>query len=184
MAGVGTVHTVTHSHAPLVREGVGDATFPVVIFTNSMLMGGMEAHVLQLASALRARGRAVAVICTTDEVIAPLRQALAQAGVEVHALSSRQASLTDAIPRVRELAAVLRRYPGAVLHMHLTGHLGGELVMLAARLAGERAIVRSMHLPPTGAIGARERVLVRIEQTSPLMSGAIVSDATPSVSGR
>ncbi|HYK96997.1 MAG TPA: glycosyltransferase family 4 protein [Candidatus Acidoferrales bacterium] len=143
-------------------EAARATTPPVAIFTNSMVMGGMEEHVLQLGRGLRERGFPVTVICSSDDAIAPLRDGLHEADVEVRALSAKQASLGSALPRVRELAAALRPFRGGVLHIHMTGHRGGALTMLAARLAGVRAIVRSVHLPPTGRVGRQDRVLVGI----------------------
>jgi glycosyltransferase involved in cell wall biosynthesis len=49
-----------------------------------------------------------------------------------------------------------------VLHLHLTGHAGGDLVQLAGLLAGVSAIVRTEHLPPVPPVTARERARVRL----------------------
>ena len=136
--------------------------FPVVLFTNSVVMGGMEEHVLQLARGLRDRGFRVGVICSRDDAIRPLREALARADVGVHALSSRKASPIGALPRMRELAGVLRAYPRAILHLHFTGHIGGDLATIAARVAGSRAVIRSVHLPPVTAVRRRDRMVLRV----------------------
>jgi glycosyltransferase involved in cell wall biosynthesis len=143
-------------------SAVSRRVFPVVLFTNSTVMGGMEEHVLQLGRGLLERGHRVAVICTRDEAIRPLRDALARAGVEVHALASRRASPLGAVPRLIALARVLRAYPDAVLHMHFTGHTGGDLITVAARLTGVRAIVRSVHLPPLAPARASDRLALRL----------------------
>lgn len=136
--------------------------FPVVLFTNSMVMGGMEEHVLQLGRGLRARGYRVGVICSRDAAIRPLREALAAAGVEVHALAPRRASLLGAVPRTIGLARVLRLYPRAILHLHFTGHTGGDLVTLAGHLVGVKAVVRSVHLPPVAAVRLPDRLALRV----------------------
>ena len=52
----------------------------------------------------------------------------------------------------------LRRYPGCVLHMHFTGYRGGDLVVMAARLAGASRIIRSVHLPPVPPVPRIDRV--------------------------
>ena len=49
---------------------------PVVLFTNSMVMGGMEEHVLQLGRGFASRGHKVAVICSPYPEIQPLRDQL------------------------------------------------------------------------------------------------------------
>jgi glycosyltransferase involved in cell wall biosynthesis len=128
-----------------------------VLFTNSMVMGGMEEHVLQLGRGLTARGIPVAVICSQHAEIAPLRDQLSAAGVTVHALAERGRPPLGVARRFLALVQALRRYPGCVLHMHFTGYRGGDLVVLAARLAGASTIVRSVHLPPVPPITTFDR---------------------------
>ncbi len=145
-------------------------TRPVVLFTNSMVMGGMEEHVIQLAGGLASRGVRVAVICSPYDSIKPMRDQLAAAGVEVHALPDRGRGPLGAAKRFLSLVGTLRSYPGCVLHLHFTGYRGGDLVVLAARLAGAHSIVRSVHLPPVppisridrAGIGWRDRLLARV----------------------
>jgi glycosyltransferase involved in cell wall biosynthesis len=132
---------------------------PVVLFTNSMVMGGMEEHVLQLGRGFVARGLPVAVICSPYEEIRPLREQLAASGVDVHPLPDRGRGPLGALRRFQALLQTLQRYKGCVLHMHFTGYRGGDLVVLAARLAGASKIVRSVHLPPVPPI-------TRIDRTS------------------
>jgi len=134
-----------------------------VLFTNSPFMGGMEEHILVLARGLVERGVDVAVICSDREAIEPLRFELGRAGVRVHALPERSAGPARGLPvRLRALIATLRQYPGGVLHLHLTGHNGGELVAVAGRLANMRAILRTEHLPPMPPITRRERRMVQV----------------------
>ena len=135
---------------------------PVVLFTNSMLMGGMEAHVMQLADGLARRGYQVAAICSPQPAIAPLRSALEGAGIAVHSLALRRRSVTGSFDRFWSLVEILRRYPGSIVHLHFTGFAGGDLVTLAARLAGSRAVVRSVHLPPVPPVTKRDRLSVRL----------------------
>jgi glycosyltransferase involved in cell wall biosynthesis len=138
-----------------------DQKFPVVLFTNSMVMGGLEEHVLQLSIGLIARGFGVGVICSTYEGIRPLREALTKSGAVVHALPHRR-SLLGAIPRTRTFVDILRRYRGGVLHLHFTGYKGGDLATAAAPIAGIRAVVRSVHLPPVPPITGRDRFAIRL----------------------
>jgi glycosyltransferase involved in cell wall biosynthesis len=138
------------------------APFPVVLFTNSMVMGGMEEHILQLSRGLRARGFPVAVICSRHDAIRPLRDALLAAGVQVHALTSGRASLLGALPRTLSLARIFRRYRRGILHLHFTGHQGGDIATFAAVLSGMRAVVRTAHMPPVAPVTARTRRLVGI----------------------
>ena len=143
---------------------------PVVLFTNSMIMGGMEEHVLQLGRGFVERGVPVAVICSPYEDIRPLREQLAASGVDVYPLPDRGRGPMGALRRFRALVQTFRRYPGCVVHMHFTGYRGGDLVVLAARLAGASRIVRSVHLPPVppitridrAGITWRDRLLSRV----------------------
>ena len=143
---------------------------PVVLFTNSMVMGGMEEHVIQLASGLAERGTRTAVICSPYESIRPMREQLAANGVNVHALPDRGRGPLGALRRFATLVQTLRTYKGCVLHLHFTGYRGGDLVVLAARLAGASKIIRSVHLPPVppitrldrAGISWRDRLLARV----------------------
>jgi glycosyltransferase involved in cell wall biosynthesis len=133
---------------------------PVVLFTNSMVMGGMEEHVIQLSRTLVQRGVRVGVICSLHDEIQPMREQLASAGVTVHALEPSYGSPTRIAGRMADLIHTLSRYRGGVLHLHFTGFRGGDLVTGAARLAGIRTIVRSVHLPPVPPLGSIDRLLI------------------------
>src|SRR5262245_27330723 len=128
-------------------------------------MGGMEEHIVTLAGGLVERGLCVAVLCSNRDEISPFRRSLRDVGVELHPLAERQAGALGPAGRVRQLVETFRRYPASIVHMHLTGHNGGELVQLAARLAGARAVVRTEHLPPLPPTSARERLQVRLRDT-------------------
>ena len=133
----------------------------VVLFANSWTMGGTEAHLAQLGRGLVQRGFSVAAILSPRAEIEPLRAALSAAGVRVHAPAERRDRL-GLTERLRALIAILRTYPGCVLHIHLTGHVGGELAVLAAKVAGVAAIVRTEHNPPVPPITLRDRLLVQL----------------------
>jgi glycosyltransferase involved in cell wall biosynthesis len=64
------------------------------------------------------------------------------------------------------LRKLLTPYRGGVLHIHITGPHGGDLVILAAKLAGINAIVRTEHQPlespPTRMQVVRMRVRDRL----------------------
>ncbi len=144
--------------------------FPVALFANSMVMGGMEEHLAQLAVGLVRRGHRVGVLCSPRAEIEPLRQRLRTAGASVHAIAERGTSRGGGVRRLFALRSALRAYSQGVLHLHVTGYAGGELVTLAAILAGITTIVRTEHLPPVVPITplgrlvlfARDRFLSRI----------------------
>lgn len=135
---------------------------PVVLFTNSTIMGGMEEHVLQVGRGLAERGIRVGVICSTRPAIQPLRDALQAAHVEVRALAESGGSPASIVHRFTDLVKTFRLYPRCVLHLHSTGYRGGDLVVLAARTAGARAVVRTMHLPPVAPVPVVDRLLTPI----------------------
>jgi glycosyltransferase involved in cell wall biosynthesis len=135
---------------------------PVVLFPNSSGMGGVEAHVIQLAASLRHRGFPVAAICSPRNDLRALREGLIHTGVTVHEISDRDGSHGGIVRRTQRLIATLRQYPGCVLHMHYGGYGGGELVQLAAGLAGVRAIVRTEHVPPVPPVTRKGRMLVHL----------------------
>jgi glycosyltransferase involved in cell wall biosynthesis len=118
----------------------------VVYFTNSPFMGGMEAHIQHLATALSNAGGRVSLVCPATTDIALLKDACREAGVAVSEIADGGGPL-GAIRRFRAYVRELSRFRGGVLHIHMTGPFGGELVMLAAKLAGIKVIVRTEHQP-------------------------------------
>jgi glycosyltransferase involved in cell wall biosynthesis len=64
--------------------------------------------------------------------------------------------------RVGALVDTLKQYPGCLIHMHYGGYGGGELVQLAARLSGARAVVRTEHVPPQPPITRKGKLLVHL----------------------
>ena len=132
---------------------------PVVLFTNSTIMGGMEEHVLQVGRGLVRRGLRVGVICASRPAIEPMRAALVADGAEVHAFTDPGRTPAVLAQRFSQLVQTFRHYPGHVLHVHSTGYRGADLVILAARLAGARGVLRTMHLPPVEPVPRSDRVL-------------------------
>jgi glycosyltransferase involved in cell wall biosynthesis len=109
-------------------------------------MGGMEEHILHLARGLAARGRRVALVCSPNEEIEPLRRPAAEAGAQVFEVGSG-GGLSATIWRLLALWRTFKSFKFGILHIHMTGPHGGELAMLAARFAGIAAIVRTEHQP-------------------------------------
>ncbi len=136
--------------------------FSVVLFTNSFMMGGMEEHIRVLAVGLAQGGARVAVLCPDDDVIAPLREALAIGGVEVTPLPSQQRNPLGFVRRLRALTRLLRQYRPFVFHLHNTGSDGGTLPMLAAKLAGARVMLRTEHQPPDQPVSLRKQFMIRL----------------------
>ena len=149
---------------------------PVVLFTNSPPMGGMEQHVLLLATGLIQRGVRTALVCSPRPEIRALRDELEANGAEVHTPSER-ASAADGPRRFQELTRVFRQYRGGILHVHSTGFHGGDLVMLAGRRARMAGIVRTEHVPPQPPIDHRHRIQVRLRDRFLLDRAICVSES-------
>jgi glycosyltransferase involved in cell wall biosynthesis len=124
-------------------------------------MGGIEVHITDLGRGLMRRGWDVALVCSTLAEIDPLRQAMVSLGAEVHAEPEATNPL-QMIHRAWRLFRVLRRYTGAVVHLHLQGESGGLLVLLAARAAMASAVIRTLHNPPVPPISRRHRMMVGV----------------------
>lgn len=124
-------------------------------------MGGMEAHLMQLAAGLRQRGMTVAAICEPRSDTQQMRDAMREVGADVYELPARAAA-GGVTRRIGALVDAMKRYPGCVVHMHYGGYGGGELVQLAARLAGAKAVVRSEHVPPVPPFTRKGRLLVHL----------------------
>jgi len=134
---------------------------PVVMFTNSTMVGGMEAHIVALAGGLVERGVEVAVICPDGQAIAPFREQLGGEGIHLHAIPENRRGPTGLASRLHGLVRVLRGYRGHLFHLHNTGSDGGTLPMLAAKLAGAGALIRTEHQPPDHPVSLRQRLLIR-----------------------
>jgi glycosyltransferase involved in cell wall biosynthesis len=132
-----------------------------VLFTSSYCMGGIEAHLGDLAEGLIGRGWRVALICSGLVDIEPLRQAMRRMGADVWAIPDATNAF-GLLGRIWRLYRVLRGYPDAVVHLHLQGEGGGILVLLAAKFARAAAVVRTLHNPPVLPITPRGRVSVAI----------------------
>jgi glycosyltransferase involved in cell wall biosynthesis len=134
----------------------------IVLFTNSGMIGGMEAHLDTLTRGLIAHGVSVTVICPDYEVLLPMREALSAAGAEVYALPASSRSPVALLKRFLRLTGLLRGQASFVFHLHLTGSDGGTMPILAARLAGAKATLRTEHLPPDGDTSLRRRLLISV----------------------
>jgi glycosyltransferase involved in cell wall biosynthesis len=139
------------------ERAVAGETRSVVLFTNGWTMGGMEEHLLVLANGLLDRGIEVTLLCPPDAGIEALREQLSQYGAAVEVLPDRGRTPIGVARRMLALARVVRSRPDCVVHLHVTGHRGGSLVVLVSRFAGARRIVRTEHLPPGSATSIAER---------------------------
>ena len=136
-----------------------------MLFAGSYEVRGMERHVVQLAHGLVARHLPVAAICDSREEIRPFREALTEAGAVVHTIPGRREGRLGSLRRFSALVQILRRYRGCLLHCHYSTYWGGDLLLVAAKLAGVGPIVRSDHNSPILPITGRDRLRARLRDS-------------------
>src|SRR5262249_4503070 len=93
-------------------------------------------------------GYRVATVCSAAPELAPIREQLTQAGVEVHVLPEEALSVQARIRRSVWFISLLRRYRRGILVLLLGNHRSGAPVVLAGRAARMSAIVRADLQPP------------------------------------
>jgi glycosyltransferase involved in cell wall biosynthesis len=124
-------------------------------------MGGIEAHVTDLARGLIDRGWRVALICPDTDAVKPLREQTVRLGGTVHPVPEAHNPI-GVVWRAFRLGWILRHYRDAVVHLHLQGETGGILILFAARVTRAAAVVRTLHNPPVPPISPLGRVQVAI----------------------
>lgn len=144
------------------QNAQGERAGTVVLFTNAWAMGGMEQHVLDLGRSLVRHGFRVAAILYATPAIAPLRDGLSDGGVRVHELKGGS-GLFGRARRFWQLFTILHQMPGSIVHMIEGWPAGDGLVILAARLAGATAIIKTEQQPPVSPVGIKQRLLTRIK---------------------
>ncbi|HEX8036792.1 MAG TPA: glycosyltransferase 87 family protein, partial [Ktedonobacterales bacterium] len=137
-----TDHTNTGRRSPI----------RVLLMTNSVAIGGMEKHVEMLARDLSRDAADVYAICPRWEEIAPWAATLAQSVDDAQHFAQitpdRRYGRLSLLKETLQLWQQLRRWRIQVMHLHLTTYEGGVWTLLAARLAGVRAIFCTEHLAP------------------------------------
>ncbi len=130
----------------------------VLLFTNSVAMGGMEEHVRLIAELLDRDRFEVFAVCPDrpEEFAAAMRGAADH--VEVVTPDRRHGTLAAAREALR-LLALLRRWRVDVAHFHSTTYTGEAVAMLCARLAGVRHVYVTEHLAPAGPLPGTTRRL-------------------------
>lgn len=121
----------------------------VLLFANSVAIGGMEEHVKLLARLLDRTRFEVYAICPDWDAIRPFEQAMRDLAdhVEVFTPDRRHGLLRELVEFWRMIRQ-LRAWEIDVMHMHSTTFSGQQLAFLAAKLAGVRQIYVTEHLAP------------------------------------
>ena len=137
----------------------------VALFSNSIVMGGMESHVLTLAHGLQGQpwpGGEVRVFVILPEAaeLDPLDQSLHQAGVRTFRLTLIGGQPgAERLQKMRRLAAILKDEKVEVFHQHRTGPFHGKWAVLAARLAGTPVAIATEHNAPDQQSRQGQRLL-------------------------
>lgn len=142
---------------------------PIVLFVESMQVGGTAAYATEVALHLQQRGQQVAVICgdVRDDPAGPLSgdhyvERLRQSGIAVDVVAKLPgSSLQSRVRRIRSLLNLLGRYKRPVVLLMMGYFDGGGPATLAARLRRARAVVRAELQPPMPPVGMRERLAAR-----------------------
>jgi len=128
----------------------------VLIAIPILLLGGTEIQTLNLVRVLRSAGYRVSVCCyyeRDDAVVDMFRQA----GADVLLMGLRREQ--GAWVLIRELRKLIRGLRPDIIHVQYVAP--GLLPVLAARLAGVRRLLATVHAPGR-TVGLRARVFVRI----------------------
>lgn len=136
----------------------------VLLMTNSVAIGGMEKHVEMLVRDLGRDAVDVYATCPHWEEIAPWASTLAQSVADPHHFAQitpdRRYGGLALLKETLHLWRQLRQWRIEIMHLHLTTYQGGVWALLAARLAGVRAIFCTEHLAPERPL-PRTRKLLR-----------------------
>lgn len=146
---------------------------PILMMIDGYGRGGAEVYLYELASRLAALGHTVAAIISTRDDLRWLRDDLKTAGVTVHQIPDG-AGLPGKGLRFLTFVQTVRQYPGCILHLHFIKFFGGTLPLLAGRLGGARAVVRTEHNPPLAAASrsARAGIALRDRWTDRIIFSA------------
>lgn len=132
----------------------------VLLFTNSVAVGGMERHVELLARHLDRQRFEVFGVCPDWEPTAPFTRSLA---VVVDGLATitpdRRYGLLGLAAETARLASRIRQWRIDVMHMHSTTYAGEWWALIAARAAGVRRIFVTEHLAPEHPVPGWKRLL-------------------------
>jgi len=131
----------------------------VVLMANSVMMGGVEEHVRQIAAGLQERGAHVIVVMPEGAAIDPLAVSIRAAGASVVRLTlAWQTHRFGSVRRFFRLVRLLRSWRPDACHVHLIGYTGGRWIILAARLARVPSIACTMHITPSAPQSWRVRL--------------------------
>jgi glycosyltransferase involved in cell wall biosynthesis len=136
---------------------------PIVIYIDAPGRGGSEKYAIVVAAGLVRRGHRVAALCHSADVMAPMREALERAGVEVHAVEDADRSISTRARRLLRCVRIIRQYPGCDFLMLMGQYTSGGLMTLAGTLGRARRRVRADLQPPMPPYSWKKRLALRLK---------------------
>lgn len=131
----------------------------VLLFTNSITVGGMEEHVELLARHLDRRTFEVYAMCPDWEGLEPFQASLKSAADHfAFATPDRRHGSARLLTETVAMARQIRAWGIDVVHMHSTTYRGQYYALLAARAAGVPRVFVTEHLAPDQKLPRRERL--------------------------
>ncbi len=140
--------------------GLNGGRLRVLLFTNSVALGGMEEHVELIARHLDRRRFEVFAVCPEWQATRPFSRALAETAEHFALITpDRRHGVPRLASETAKLARQMRKWRIDVMHMHSTTYRGQYYALLAARLAGVKRIFVTEHLAPEARLPEGERLL-------------------------
>jgi glycogen synthase len=134
------------------------STVRVLLFTNSVTMGGMEAHVALLAQHLDREVFEVFAVCPRWQATERLREMLRTSADHLAVITpDRRWGAWQQFSESLKLYKQLRDWRIDVVHMHSTTYRGQVWALLMSRLAGVRRIFVTEHYAPEMKLPMAER---------------------------
>lgn len=131
----------------------------VLLFVNSIAVGGMEEHVKLLARHLDRDHFEVFAISPDWQPTQEFSHALGKAADHQALITpDRRYGRWRQIKETLQLIRQLRAWKIQVIHMHSTSYRGQQIAFLAARLAGVKRIYITEHLAPDTSLPFVERL--------------------------
>ncbi len=150
----------TPAYAKEIKTGGPANRTRVLLFANSIGVGGMEEHVELLARHLDRKKFEVFSICPNWKATEPFSQSLGQNSDHLAEITpDRRYGLWRQLKETVRFYRQTRRWGIEVMHMHSTTYRGQVLAFLAARLAGVRKIYVTEHLAPDATLPRSTRLV-------------------------
>lgn len=132
----------------------------LLLFANSIAIGGMEEHIILLARHLNRKQFEVFAMCPDWEATKAFTQSLSVAADHVVEITpdrryGRWKQIIETIRMFRQL----RKWRIEVMHMHSTTYRGQMVSFIVARLAGVKRIFVTEHLAPDAPLPFIQRIM-------------------------